>query len=211
MDMVSATQAGRSCPSISIVTWFGETNTAAVHGIGRDQLDPPAHARTGRHHAGEAHFVAAVVDAALYVVDVRNLMAEHRNQRQGQKAVGDRLAARHLALGALGIDMDPLVVAGGLGELVDPRLRDVDPVADADFLTHHLLHVVRMREFPLCHRPLLPCWAKRNTRHAQSRRLSVCAIRSVFRMMAARKRTGGTPWPTKPCSTTWLTASAPSR
>jgi hypothetical protein len=37
-------------------------------------------------------------------------------------------------LGLLDVDVDPLVVAGGFGELVDPLLGDGDPVADGDFL-----------------------------------------------------------------------------
>src|SRR6202043_3446725 len=46
--------------------------------------------------------------------------------------MGDRLAARHLALGALDIDMDPLMVAGRVGEFVDLLLGDRVPVADPD-------------------------------------------------------------------------------
>ena len=36
--------------------------------------------------------------------------------------------------GALGVDVDPLVVAGGVGERVDPLLVDRDPVAVAEVL-----------------------------------------------------------------------------
>ena len=43
-------------------------------------------------------------------------------------------AAERAALGALHVDVDPLVVAGGLGERVDPLLGDLDPVAGADLL-----------------------------------------------------------------------------
>src|SRR5258707_13320511 len=46
----------------------------------------------------------------------------------------DRLAARHLALGALDIDMDPLVVAGCVSEFVDLLLGDRVPLADANLL-----------------------------------------------------------------------------
>src|SRR5438270_13977289 len=46
----------------------------------------------------------------------------------------DRLAARHLALGALDIDMDPLMVARRVGEFVDLLLGDRIPVADPDLL-----------------------------------------------------------------------------
>ena len=37
-------------------------------------------------------------------------------------------------LGAFGIDVDPLVVAGGVGKLVDVLLRHLVPVGDGDFL-----------------------------------------------------------------------------
>src|SRR6267142_916955 len=46
----------------------------------------------------------------------------------------DCLAARHLALGALDIDMDPLMVAGRIGEFVDLLLGHRIPVADPDLL-----------------------------------------------------------------------------
>jgi hypothetical protein len=49
-------------------------------------------------------------------------MAEHRDQGQGQEAMGDGLAARHVLLGALDVDVDPLVITRRLGELVDPVL-----------------------------------------------------------------------------------------
>jgi hypothetical protein len=42
--------------------------------------------------------------------------------------VGDR-APEGPVLGALGVDVDPLVVAGGVGERVDPLLGDLVPVA----------------------------------------------------------------------------------
>src|SRR6266699_6256470 len=48
--------------------------------------------------------------------------------------MGDCLATRHLALGTLDIDMDPLVIAGGVGEFVDLLLRHRVPVAGADLL-----------------------------------------------------------------------------
>ena len=57
--------------------------------------------------------------------------------------MGDRLAARHLALGALDIDMDPLMVAGCLGEFVDDRLVDGEPVADPDLLADKLGEIGR--------------------------------------------------------------------
>jgi hypothetical protein len=48
--------------------------------------------------------------------------------------VGDRAA--HLAVGALDVDVDPLVIARRVGELVDPVLANLDPVGDPDLLPH---------------------------------------------------------------------------
>src|SRR5258708_30898285 len=53
----------------------------------------------------------------------------------------DRLAARHLALGALDIDMNPLMVAGRVGEFVDLFLGDRKPVADPDLLAFKGLQI----------------------------------------------------------------------
>ena len=56
--------------------------------------------------------------------------------------MGDGLAARHLRLGALDVDMDPLMVAGGVGECVDALLVDRDPVGCADLLSGKLGQIV---------------------------------------------------------------------
>src|SRR5260370_41957643 len=65
----------------------------------------------------------------------------------------DRLAARHLALGALDIDMDPLMVAGRVGEFVDLLLGDRIPVADPDLLA--LISLQIGGAFQFHHRVLL--------------------------------------------------------
>ena len=52
--------------------------------------------------------------------------------------MGDRSAERALLLGSLGVDVDPLEVAGCLGELVDPLLGDLDPLAVAEMLADRL-------------------------------------------------------------------------
>ena len=46
----------------------------------------------------------------------------------------DRAAERALLCGAFRVDVDPLVVAGGVGELVHLVLGDLDPVAVAEML-----------------------------------------------------------------------------
>ena len=49
--------------------------------------------------------------------------------------MGNGIAEGALTLGALGIDVDPLVVAGGIGEVVDPLLGDLEPVAGLEWGT----------------------------------------------------------------------------
>src|SRR6185437_5057568 len=63
----------------------------------------------------------------------------------GEIAVRDGLAARHLRLGALDVDMDPLVIAGGVGEGVDAVLGDLHPVGHADLLARKRGHGVEGR------------------------------------------------------------------
>jgi len=48
--------------------------------------------------------------------------------------VRDGRLERRLERGARGIDMDPLMIARCVGELVDSLLRDLEPVADGDFV-----------------------------------------------------------------------------
>ena len=57
---------------------------------------------------------------------MEDLAEQDRSQGQGEVAVGDGAAERS-ALGRLGVDVDPLVVAGGVGEQVDLRLVDEVP------------------------------------------------------------------------------------
>src|SRR5262249_39325664 len=55
-------------------------------------------------------------------------------QRQREKAVGDRGAVGRLGPRPVCVAVDPLPILGHLGEGVDPLLREGEPVADADFL-----------------------------------------------------------------------------
>src|SRR6516165_5688196 len=116
---------------------------AAFYRLDRLDLLTQANARTGRHLPSKADPVGPVIEPARAVLDAIEGLAEARHQRQCQIAVRDRLAARHLALGALDIDMDPLVVASGIGEFIDQRLIDGKPIADADFLADILRKVRR--------------------------------------------------------------------
>ena len=148
--MVSATQAGRSLPSISTVHWyvmrmppFGMSSAASSFSA--------ADARTNLHGAGETDFVRAVVYAVPHIVDLEDIPAEGGDHGQGKIAVCDGLAIRHVRLAALDIDMDPLMVAACLGERVDAFLCHDQPVADPQLLTDQRLHRLRALNDSLRH------------------------------------------------------------
>src|SRR5262249_12074636 len=85
---------------------------AAIDGFDRLVFRAKPNARARRHLAGKAHPVGPVIEPARTVLDAVERLAEPRHQRQCQIAMGDSLAPRHVALGALDVDMDPLVIAG---------------------------------------------------------------------------------------------------
>ena len=66
--------------------------------------------------------------------------------------MGDRGAEGALGLGPLDVDVDPLVVAGELGEGVDVGLGDGAPLARADLLTDQRLHSLDSLYLDRCHR-----------------------------------------------------------
>src|SRR5436190_13873546 len=87
--------------------------------------------RNGRN---ESHFVEAVIDGHRDVVDGIELVHEPWQQRQGEQQVGD--CSTEGAIGGAGrVDVDPLVVVGGSGELIDPILIDLKPISGAEFVS----------------------------------------------------------------------------
>ena len=82
---------------------------------------------------GKADLVDAVVELRARGLEAEDLGAEHRDQREGQVAVGDGPAERP-GRRALDVDVDPLVVTGRLGEGVHAVLLDRQPVAGAEVL-----------------------------------------------------------------------------
>lgn len=80
---------------------------------------------------GESHLVEAIVELRSRCLQRVDAHPEIREQRQGQVAVGDGAPERPL-LGPLHVDVDPLVVTGGVGERVDPVLVDLQPFAGTD-------------------------------------------------------------------------------
>ena len=66
----------------------------------------------------------------------------------------DRGAERGFPPRALNVDVNPLVVAGSFGKLVDALLRDFQPVADNDLLTRLVCKILYIAE--LCTRHTAP-------------------------------------------------------
>jgi hypothetical protein len=50
--------------------------------------------------------------------------------------VGDGLAIRHFFRRTLRVDVDPLVICGRFGELIDPVLIDHYPIGQADLFAY---------------------------------------------------------------------------
>src|SRR5438874_10048950 len=111
--------------------------------LDRQQLRAQPDALADAHGGGEADLVQAVVDAhpaAQVDLDSAATLAQLGDQRERQVAVGDR-PAEEGPPGALGVDVDVLVVAGGVGEGVDALLGDLQPLAHAELLADQLLQL----------------------------------------------------------------------
>src|SRR5271156_4636563 len=105
-----------------------------------------------RHGRDEAEFVRAVVD---YIAITDNLVSridfQSWDQTQRQKPVCDRPLERALALRSLDINVNPLMVAGDIGKLVDLLLSNLDFLAPAAVLRadfrSQFLNVVKFDAF----------------------------------------------------------------
>src|SRR4029077_4016165 len=113
---------------------------AALELVEGDQLGGCRDLAVDRHRGREANLVPAVVHAEGESGRLRQFFAEAVGQRQGQVAVGDRRPVGALGLRPLRIDVDPLVVAGDLGEAVDQLLGDRARLARSDLLADDSLH-----------------------------------------------------------------------
>src|SRR3954447_21803733 len=98
--------------------------------------DPGTDLGAHRHRRGETDLVQAVVDAHLRVRDPVGPGRQRNQQREGHEPVRDRAAVGALGLGPLDVDVDPLVVTGGVGEEVDRVLGHLVPVARSQLLAH---------------------------------------------------------------------------
>ena len=72
-------------------------------------------------------------------------------ERERQETVGDGGAIGRFPLGAIGIEMDPLAIFGGFGELADAVLGDFKPIGDADFAAYEIFQGIEIFEYQRRH------------------------------------------------------------
>src|SRR5216683_406589 len=96
--------------------------------LGFDKRKVAADARARAHWGNESQFIETVIHSHRRAFDHRHHLIRHdAHQRHGQESVRHRRAIRGFAFGALGIDMDELVVFDDVGKEVDPVLIDQMP------------------------------------------------------------------------------------
>ena len=101
-----------------------------------DALQRGRHADVATRDDGlsEAHFVHAIVDQHLDVVDLDDLVPQVGEQRKREVSVGDSALVRTLHFGSLRVDVYPLVVEGGVGKEVDALLVYLQPIGNTQLL-----------------------------------------------------------------------------
>ena len=88
-------------------------------------------ARASGNGSEIANAVGAIIQRVLQTLEGHDGADEHRGKAEGKHPVGDRLTSGQFGFGAVLVDMDPLLVAGGFCKLVDAGLGDFEPIADA--------------------------------------------------------------------------------
>src|SRR5260370_13167045 len=98
--------------------------------LDRDQSRARMNLRPGRHRRDEPQFVRAIVHHVAKAAD-RPLFGclERRQQAEREKPMRDRPTKWTLFFGSLDVDMNPLMVAGHVGELIYFFLADVNRFA----------------------------------------------------------------------------------
>jgi hypothetical protein len=103
------------------------------------QENPCANARARANRCGETNAIQSVIDGHAHIAELDGIMKEFGNQRKGKKAVRDGPSILRLALRALGVDVNLLMVVRDLRELVDAFLRDLQPIRHGDLAARELL------------------------------------------------------------------------
>ncbi len=94
-----------------------------------DVVEPGFHAQltANRDSVGKPNLIRSVVNRHLYRVDRIDLGQQARGQRKRQETVGDSHLIRRFTGRPVGVGVNPLMIAGGFGKLIDHLLcnRDV--------------------------------------------------------------------------------------
>jgi len=106
---------------------------AAFDLLDSGECKPATNASACRYRRNKPHAIQAVVDSHPHAGNGYCMSREHAQQRQRQKAVRDRGLVGRVTRSTLGIEVDPLAVFSSLGELIDPFLRNFQPITDAGF------------------------------------------------------------------------------
>jgi hypothetical protein len=122
----------------------------------RKQSDASTNRYAHAQRCGKTNFVQAVVDAHRQTrADVDCLFHPVTQQRKREKAMSNCAAEGRFALSALGIQMNPLVVLGGIGKFLDAILRDDEPICRGEFASFELLQRIQILNFKRWHRSFL--------------------------------------------------------
>jgi acyl-CoA dehydrogenase len=116
-----------------------------VEPVDRDDLTARSDLRADLDRRDEPHLVVAVVDGESHALDAVELMREVREQREREQAVRDRATERSVCR-TIGIDVDPLVVVGGIGEQIHPILVDLHPVGGPELAAEGRRKLVQILE-----------------------------------------------------------------
>ena len=125
--------------------------------VGTDQCEGRLDATVDRKNIGEPHLVQSIIDRHGAHLKLDRLLKEFRHHGQTQKTMRDGALEGALAAAALDVDVQPGVVAGEFGELVDHLLRHRAALAPGAKLRRHQgverFGVLIVDSCSLCHLP----------------------------------------------------------
>jgi len=115
-----------------------------VHKIGRflhgKQGDTRANLGSSANRRRKTNFIQSVVQAHRDArADMNRLLQKIAEQRKCQESVSNGPAEGRFALGALRVEMNPLLVPGGVGKFLNTILRDHEPIRNRKFASFELL------------------------------------------------------------------------
>ena len=119
----------------------------------RMQRKSSADARARWDGSGKSQTVESIIDPQFKVaLNDYGFIDELREHGDSQETVSDGRPVGRFVTRSLRVDVDPLMVARDLGEVVDLRLGDFMPAADADLLADAHLNSSSV----ICRRPRTP-------------------------------------------------------